>query len=141
MGRITSIPGINVIEPDKCATLETQFWEFTNRSDMLGIDNFSTFISHPKLPTLESQLTFIQEFLYNVSNKRLGDTRNRSLDGLITYAYDFGYPRFTWDHLPSVDEVLSINMDDCDGIAVVTCSLLEGILVRLLLNQIPIRGR
>ncbi|MHA1143336.1 MAG: hypothetical protein ACTSRW_01225, partial [Candidatus Helarchaeota archaeon] len=38
---------------------------------------------------------------------------------------DFGYPRFTWDHLPSVDEVLSINMDDCDGIAVVTCSLLE----------------
>ncbi|MHA1313476.1 MAG: hypothetical protein ACTSRB_06200 [Candidatus Helarchaeota archaeon] len=71
MGRITSIPGINVIEPDKCATLETQFWEFTNRSDMLGIDNFSAFISHPKFPTLESQLTFVQEFLYNVSNKIL----------------------------------------------------------------------
>ncbi|MHC1592254.1 MAG: hypothetical protein ACXQS8_09220 [Candidatus Helarchaeales archaeon] len=137
VGKATAIPGMNVIEPDKCAALEEQFWQFTNRSDMLGIDNFSAFISHPKLPTLQSQLQFVQDFLYNVTNLRL-DPRNESFDGLIKYSYDWwSFPRLAYDHIPTVDEVLSRNTDDCDGIAVVTCSLLERLNIRYSWNISP----
>lgn len=114
LGRIPTLNSLSVIEPDKCADLEAQFWDFTNKSSLLsGVENFSDFISHPNVPTLADQLYYIQRFLYN------------GTEGVIVYEYDwFASGRLAYDHIPTVDEVLSRGTDDCDGIAVVTCSFL-----------------
>ncbi|MHA1268284.1 MAG: hypothetical protein ACTSPY_00735 [Candidatus Helarchaeota archaeon] len=65
------------------------------------------------------QVKIVQFYLYNRSNP----------DRILHYSYDFfNPPRLAYDHLATVNEILNENAtygtDDCDGIAVVTCSLL-----------------
>ncbi len=66
-----------------------------------------------------TQVKLVQFFIYNRSNP------NR----IMNYSYDFlTPPRYAYDHLATVNEILNddatFGTDDCDGIAVVTCSLL-----------------
>ena len=65
--------------------------------------------------TIQGQLEELQDihtFLYNAS------------DSWLTYEYDFFQYPGIFDHLPTPEEVLANRMDDCDGIALVTVSLL-----------------
>ncbi len=68
--------------------------------------------------TLEGQmaeLSDIQFFLYSPGSNP---------DDWINYTYDFFQYPGVFDHIPLPEEVLANRQDDCDGIAVVTVSLL-----------------
>ncbi len=60
-----------------------------------------------------AELNDIQEFLYP-----------NPYTGYIQYEYDFNKYPGVFDHVPTPEEVLADRKDDCDGIAVVTVSLL-----------------
>ncbi len=62
-----------------------------------------------------NELSDVQDFIYNP-----GYNPNDWID----YVYDFFQYPGVFDHIPTPEEVLANRMDDCDGIAVVTVSLL-----------------
>jgi len=68
--------------------------------------------------TLQGQmdeLSDIQNFIYDPGNNP---------NDWIDYVYDFFQYPGVFDHVPTPEEVLANRLDDCDGIAVVTVSLL-----------------
>ncbi len=68
--------------------------------------------------TLQGQmdeLSDIQYFLYNPG---------KNDNDWINYTYDFFQYPGVFDHIPTAEEVLANRQDDCDGIAIVTVSLL-----------------
>ncbi|MHA1265505.1 MAG: hypothetical protein ACTSRS_09745 [Candidatus Helarchaeota archaeon] len=88
------------------------------------IDLNATFVASPfyhgpyNRSTLQGQmdeLSDVQNFLYNPGNNP---------NDYIDYVYDFFQYPGVFDHVPSAEEVLANRQDDCDGIAVVTVSLL-----------------
>ncbi|MHA1277760.1 MAG: hypothetical protein ACTSQ8_11250 [Candidatus Helarchaeota archaeon] len=80
---------------------------------------YSPFYNGPyNRSTLEGQmqeLSDVQFFLYSP---------NENPDDWINYTYDFFQYPGVFDHIPIPEEVLANRQDDCDGIAVVTVSLL-----------------
>ncbi|MFX1295401.1 MAG: hypothetical protein ACFFD2_11205 [Promethearchaeota archaeon] len=104
-----------------------QIYRHLNRSSLITPNapcivsleiNFTT-SSHYSGPynrtTIQGQL----EELYDIQDYLYG-----APDGLIEYVYDFFEYPGVFDHIPTPEEVLDDKQDDCDGIAVVTVSLL-----------------
>ncbi|MBD3228803.1 MAG: hypothetical protein GF329_11510 [Candidatus Lokiarchaeota archaeon] len=111
-----------LIEPSnaKIALLNETFYVWYSQKN----DTYFGYSSTTEFTELNEviQVKLVQFFLYNSSNP----------EQIIDYSYDFfNPPRYAYDHLATVDEILGSNFtsphsvtDDCDGIAVITCSLL-----------------
>ena len=101
----------------KIAILNNSFYDWYSKYNdtYFGVSSTTNFNDLNEI----LQVKLVQFFIYNHSNP----------NQIIDYSYDFMAPsRWAYDHLATVDEILNANAthgtDDCDGIAVVTCSLL-----------------
>ncbi len=68
--------------------------------------------------TIQGQLQELSDIQYFLYSPKTND------NDWINYTYDFFQYPGVFDHIPTPEEVLSNRQDDCDGIAVVTVSLL-----------------
>ncbi|NVM54735.1 MAG: hypothetical protein HWN66_13620 [Candidatus Helarchaeota archaeon] len=68
--------------------------------------------------TIQGQLDMLSDIQYFLYSPNYND------DDWINYTYDFFQYPGIFDHVPTPEEVLENRQDDCDGIAVVTVSLL-----------------